>query len=112
MAYSLIAPLAQDWFNILRRLLASKQLEFVGGGWVQHDEALVTPYAAIAQMSEGLRWLRATFNATVETGYQIDPFGHSSLTPVLFRAVGFKQAGMSAVCCFFPHHLLNFASQS
>lgn len=69
---------------------------------MQHDEALVTPYAALSQMSEGLRWLRATFDATVDIGYQIDPFGHSALTPVVFRALGFRHAGTRS-----PHHTLH-----
>lgn len=63
---------------------------------MQHDEALVTPYAAVSQMSEGHLWLNSTFNVSVEIGYQIDPFGHSALTPILFRALGFKSAGMMA----------------
>ena len=93
---------ASEWRTIIRRLLAQKQLEFVGGGWVQHDEALVTPYAALSQMGEGLRWLRATFDANVDIGYQIDPFGHSALTPVVFRALGFCHAGTRSpyhTCC-------------
>lgn len=31
-----------------------------------------------------------TFNEKPQIGWQVDPFGHSSLTPTLFSAVGYQ----------------------
>jgi hypothetical protein len=80
-----------------------KQLEFIGGGWVQNDEALVTLSGAIDQMTEGHTFLRTKLGITparigentacshsLRSGYQIDPFGHSIATPTLYKLMGFK----------------------
>jgi hypothetical protein len=38
------------WLQLCSRLVASGQLELVGGGYVSHDEAVVTPTAAVDQV--------------------------------------------------------------
>jgi hypothetical protein len=45
---------------------------------------------AIDLMTEGNLYLQNTFGVNVSIGYQIDPFGHSSLTPTLFSAMGYN----------------------
>jgi len=62
----------------------------VGGGWSQNDEANPTPLAVISQMSSGHAYLKQHFNFTPSVGWQIDPFGHSSVTPSLFASMGFR----------------------
>jgi lysosomal alpha-mannosidase len=65
------------------------RLQFIGGGWVQNDEATSHYYAIVDQMSYGLRKLLDTFgeeNLPV-TAWQIDPFGHSRGVADLFRRV-------------------------
>ena len=73
-----------------RQFVASGQLEFVGGGWSQNDEANPSPLAVISQMSSGHGYLKQHFNFTPSVGWQIDPFGHSSVTPSLFASMGFR----------------------
>jgi hypothetical protein len=41
-------------------------------------------------MTEGHLYLKKEFNYTIETGWQIDTFGHSSSTPLLFKEMDFK----------------------
>lgn len=58
------------------------------GGMVQHDEAL-SDYKSITIMFDtSLQFIKETFNLLPRVGFSIDGFGHSSLTPYLFRALG------------------------
>jgi hypothetical protein len=57
-----------------------------------HDEALTTVAAAIDQMATGHQWLWDTLGVRPEYGWQVDPFGASTVTPTLFAWMGFKGA--------------------
>ncbi len=70
-------------------LVRSGQLEFVGGGWVQNDEANPTPDAVVNQVTEGHEYLLTRFGVRPRVGWQIDPFGHSGATPALFSLMGY-----------------------
>ncbi|EFA80357.1 alpha-mannosidase [Heterostelium album PN500] len=74
----------------VKLLISNGQLEFIGGGWVQNDEAVAQMDDVIDQITEGLQWLKRTLNVNVEYGWQIDPFGHSSLTPMILSRAQFK----------------------
>lgn len=76
--------------RLVRELVASGRLEFVGGGWVSHDEALPTPAAIVDQMAEGHAWLNATLGeaAAPRVGWQIDAFGHSAASASLMARMG------------------------
>ncbi|EGC39652.1 hypothetical protein DICPUDRAFT_96508 [Dictyostelium purpureum] len=76
--------------EIVKQLVLNKQFEFLTGGWVQSDEATVSLDDVIDQMTQGHMWIKDTFNVTVQYGWQIDPFGYSSLTPTLFSRMGIK----------------------
>ena len=73
----------------IARLVAEGQLEFVGGGWVQHDEALPTAEGILDQFEIGHTWLMRTFGVKPRIGWQLDPFGHSDATPSIFAALGY-----------------------
>ena len=65
------------------------QLEFVGGGWVQNDEANPTMESVVNQVTTGHEFLLKTFGVRPKIGWQIDPFGHSAMTPALFANLGY-----------------------
>jgi alpha-mannosidase len=82
----------------LKNLIDSGQIEIVGGGWVQHDEAL-TDFESIAkQFEHGHSFLKEEFNISSPTvAWQLDPFGHSSLTPAILEKFGFKNLVMGRI---------------
>lgn len=64
--------------DIVRELVKQQRLDFVNGGFVQHDEASAHYVAMIDQTTRGHRFLREEFGFVPRVGWQIDPFGHSS----------------------------------
>ena len=74
----------------VREAVASGRLEFVGGGWVQHDESLPTVSAILDSMAEGHAWLNETFGVRPSVGWQIDVFGHSAASAALLGRMGFS----------------------
>lgn len=62
----------------VKELVESERLEFATGGWVMHDEATSYYQHLLDNMRIGLQFIKREFNKTVETGWFIDPFGHSS----------------------------------
>ena len=73
----------------VRKLQAAGQLEFIGGGWVMHDEADTSLRGILNQMTEGLTFLNTTLGVRPRIGWHIDPFGHSSFTPQLFSLLNY-----------------------
>ena len=87
-----------DQKSLLKSFITQKRFEIVGGGWVQNDEALVDFELVIRQMELGHSYLKEELNVTnIKIGWQIDPFGHSSLTPALFEKMGFEALVMSRI---------------
>lgn len=74
----------------VKTLVKNGQFEFVGGGWVQNDEATVNLELIVNQITEGHEFLLHTFNDRPRIAWQVDPFGHSSLTPTLFSSIGYQ----------------------
>jgi alpha-mannosidase len=76
--------------NVTRALVRSGQLEFVNGGWCMHDEATTHYVDMIDQTTLGHRFLVDEFGIIPQTGWQIDPFGHSATQAALLTGeVGF-----------------------
>lgn len=69
--------------------VSSGQLEFVGGGWVQNDDATTHYTANIDQLGHGLRTIKNIFGpkARPVTGWQIDCFGYSKEQASIFAQV-------------------------
>ncbi|XP_049513867.1 lysosomal alpha-mannosidase-like [Dermacentor silvarum] len=79
----------------VRSMVQSGRLQFVGGGWVQNDEAVTHYTAIIDQMTLGLRFLNDTFGpdcGVPSVAWQADPFGHSIAQAALFARMGFSSA--------------------
>ena len=77
--------------NQVKELIKAGRLEIVGGGWVQNDEAVADLDLVVRQMSLGFDYLRTELGVTqIKTGWQLDPFGHSSLTAELWEKMGFE----------------------
>jgi hypothetical protein len=62
------------------------QLVLVGGGWVQHEEGLTGYKHKEVNMRVGEKWIKKTFDIEpVNVLWQIDSFGSSGTTPLLFN---------------------------
>lgn len=76
--------------DVVRRLVASGQFQFVNGGWCMHDEAATHYVDMVDQTTLGHRILLEEFGVVPSVGWQIDPFGHSTTQAALLSAdVGF-----------------------
>jgi hypothetical protein len=82
--------LGADQRQRVRELLRSGRLEIVGGGWVQHDEANPDLFAILNQNWVGHQYLQRNFGVQPRIAWQIDPFGHSSVTPSVFKKMGYE----------------------
>ncbi|KAI6170739.1 Alpha-mann-mid domain-containing protein [Aphelenchoides bicaudatus] len=63
----------------LKDLIKNGQVEFIGGGWVQNDEAAAHYIDIVGQYSFGANKLLDYFGKCVppKIAWQVDPFGHS-----------------------------------
>jgi hypothetical protein len=75
---------------LVKNLISNKQLEFVCGGWVMNDEALVDYPAVIDQMTEGHQYLLREVGVKPRVAWQIDPFGAARTSATLFSLMGFE----------------------
>jgi hypothetical protein len=74
----------------IKNLLQAKQLEFIGGGWVMHDEAVNNAYTIVNQLSLGLKFLNETLEVRPKYEWHIDPFGHSLMMPELYESLQYN----------------------
>ncbi|XP_030634992.1 epididymis-specific alpha-mannosidase [Chanos chanos] len=74
----------------VKQLLQEGRLEFIIGGQVMHDEAVTDLDDILLQLTEGHGFLYETFGVRPQFSWQVDPFGASAATPVLFALAGFN----------------------
>eukprot|EP00002_Diphylleia_rotans_P037925 TRINITY_DN853_c0_g1_i6.p1 TRINITY_DN853_c0_g1~~TRINITY_DN853_c0_g1_i6.p1 ORF type:complete len:935 (-),score=209.41 TRINITY_DN853_c0_g1_i6:77-2881(-) len=66
-----------------KALVRSGQIEFVGAGWVQNDEACTDHVAIISQLTAGHEYIMKHFGVKPRFAWQIDMFGLSSAMPTM-----------------------------
>ncbi|KAF2069216.1 hypothetical protein CYY_009465 [Polysphondylium violaceum] len=93
--------------ELVLQLVKNKQLEFMNGGWVQNDEACTTFIDIIDQMTLGHQWLKKNLNVSVSIGWQIDPFGYSSITPTIYTEMGFRALVINRVPDYTKEYMIN-----
>lgn len=81
---------SEEQKDAVKKLQSTGQLEFIGGGWVMHDEADTSVRGILNQMTEGLQFLEEELGVRPREGWHIDPFGHSLFTPELFSLLGYR----------------------
>uniref|UniRef100_A0A8C8J5G3 Alpha-mannosidase n=1 Tax=Oncorhynchus tshawytscha TaxID=74940 RepID=A0A8C8J5G3_ONCTS len=116
MIWSEISYFSKWWDNIdnqkrdavKRYLFEQGQLEITTGGWVMPDEANSHYFALIDQLLEGHQWLERNVGVKPQTGWAVDPFGHSPTQAYLL-----KQAGLANMLIQRVHYSVkkHFASQ-
>ncbi|XP_050429142.1 lysosomal alpha-mannosidase-like isoform X2 [Adelges cooleyi] len=81
----------EDTQTLVKNLVSSGRLEFIGGAWSMNDEANANYISIIDQFTWGLRKLNDTFGecGRPHIGWQIDPFGHSRQMATLFSQFGY-----------------------
>lgn len=81
---------SEEQKDAVKKLQSTGQLEFIGGGWVMHDEADTSVRGILNQMTEGLEFLEEELGVRPQAGWHIDPFGHSLFTPELYSLLGYR----------------------
>ena len=82
----------------LKAFISEGRLEIVGGGWIMNDEALVDFEGLTRQILAGHRFFKEVLEVpNITIAWQIDPFGHSSLTPSIFEQMGFDYMVMNRI---------------
>ena len=64
---------------------------------MQNDEACPHYSDIISQITQGHTYLYDRFGIRPRFGWQIDPFGHSAVTPALFRLLGYEAAVINRI---------------
>lgn len=54
------------------------------------DEANTHWLSLLHQLTEGQTWLKSHFNITPKSSFSIDPFGHSSVMPLILKGADFE----------------------
>ncbi|XVF13832.1 hypothetical protein REPUB_Repub09cG0002300 [Reevesia pubescens] len=70
----------------VKELVNSGQLEFINGAMCMHDEATPHYIDLIDQTTLGHKYIKDEFGQIPRVGWQIDPFGHSSVQAYLLGA--------------------------
>ncbi len=81
------------------KLVFNRQIEFVCGGWVMHDEAVTHYQADVDQMTIGHEFIIETFGKEYvpRTCWHIDPFGSVGSNAALYSKMSFNAFGTNRI---------------
>ena len=78
-----------------KKLLKSKRIEFVNGGWVMNDEATTNYDNILTQFRLGRKFLKEEFGINkITNAWFLDTFGHSNSNAYLLNKLGFENLVM------------------
>ena len=100
---------------VVKKLVASGQLEFINGGWCMHDEAAPHYVQMVDQTTRGHQFLMRHFGIRPSVTWQIDPFGHSNteawllgaeagMDALFFGRMDYQDFAARKVCSYLPLH--------
>jgi len=74
----------------MKKLIEMGYFGFEHGGMIQHDEALSDYKGIIITFDSSLQFIKENFPGArlPKVAFSIDSFGHSSLSPYIFKALG------------------------
>ena len=90
----------------VKEMTVAGQYWFAEGGWVQPDEGCTTVLGRINQATLGQEWLAERLGVFPTTGWHMDPFGNSAVSPKLYEAYGFDSHVVSA--CRLPRSRMTY----
>ena len=86
--YETVERLDPQLFGRIRTLVAAGRWHIVGGWYVQPDCNHASPESYLRHGRIGGRYFREKFGVKVNTGYNVDSFGHNANLPDYYAAAG------------------------
>ena len=88
--YEIIENYAPALFERIRAHIAAGRWHIVGGWYVQPDCNLASPETYRNHGEIACRYFREKFGVTVQTGYNVDSFGHNAMLPSFYAGAGIR----------------------
>lgn len=88
--YSWVAENCPDMFREIQTAVKNGRWHITGAMWVQPDCNIPSPESFARHFLYSQKFVRENFGLTVETGYNVDSFGHTGALPKLLIEGGLK----------------------
>ena len=75
-------------FEEIRKRVKEGRWAVVGGMWIQPDMNVPSGESLARHLLYSQRYFKEKFGITVDTGYNVDTFGHNAMTPALLKKAG------------------------
>lgn len=89
--YEIVEKCDPKLFRRIRSLIDAGRWEMVGGWYVQPDCNAPTPEIFRKHGEIAMRYFREHLGVAVQTGYNVDSFGHAATLPDFYSEIGIKQ---------------------
>ena len=80
----------EDMKESIKKIVDESRLEFANGGWSATDEACPSFDDMINNFIVGHQFLETNFGIKPKVGWQMDSFGHSTATALLYSLLGYN----------------------